>query len=149
MVPKFTLVPSALFSEERAGELLSEVVLPNPGEPLSYLSVPEYGSVLIYQGDVPEVFNMLQQLPRLRDYNKLIASVKDGHLYLAVAQGSSLLLCNCYRAVDFTTAEYYIFSALKHFQINPEISTLYFTSPLSQQQMISLCSYFKSAETLL
>ena len=62
---------------------------------------------------LPELYFMLKQLPVLADYNKILASYMDGHLYLTVAQGKSLLLCNSFQAPDFTTAEYFIFLALK------------------------------------
>lgn len=148
MAPKFTLVPSEFFSEERAGELLSKVVLLDQGEPLLYVEVPEYRSTLIYSGQMPEIYAMLRLLPGITLYNKILAQIRDGYLYLAIARGDSLLLANCYKAADFTTAEYYIFSALKSLQINPEISTLFLAAQVTHPQMISLCSYFKSVEVL-
>ena len=40
----------------------------------------------------------------------------DGILYLVIAQGKSLMLCNTYQAPDFTTAEYFIFMAMKELE---------------------------------
>ncbi|MGN0188194.1 MAG: DUF3822 family protein, partial [Candidatus Cryptobacteroides sp.] len=68
----------------------------------------------------------------------------DGRLYLVVAQGRNLLFCNSFEAVDFTTAEYFLFLVLNRLQLNPEVSTVYFRSPLEASHEESLCRYFKS-----
>lgn len=149
MTEKFTLVPSEFFSEETARETLSEVVLLEEGEPLSFLDVPSCQAVLVYAGRRPAVYDMLMSLCKIRHHNKIIASVSDDVLSLVVAQGDRLQFCNCFKAGDFTTALYYIFMVLKKLQINPEISTLYFTScNVSQERLTSLFRYFKSAEIL-
>ena len=70
----------------------------------------------------------------------------DGHLYLAVSQGKTLLLCNSFVAQDFTTAEYFIFMVMKKLQLNPEMTSIYFRTPLDEGQESSLYRYFKSVE---
>ncbi len=96
----------------------------------------------------PELYYMLEQLPDLQDYNKILASYMDGYLYLTIAQGKSLLLCNTYAAADFTTAEYFLFLAMKKLQLNPEVSTVFFRTPLLDDQEMSLYRYFKNVEQL-
>ena len=91
---------------------------------------------------------MLNQLSEIQDYNKILASYMDGHLYLVIAQGKSLLLCNSFQAPDFTTAEYFVFLALKKLQLNPELSSIYFRTPLTEEQEFSLYRYFKNVERL-
>ena len=68
----------------------------------------------------------------------------DGWLYLVIAQGRSLCLANVFRAQDFTTAEYFIFLSLKRLQMNPEVSTICFRTPLDMEAEMSLYRYFKS-----
>ena len=149
MKSKFTLVPSELFSEESARELLSEVVLLEEGEPLSFVPVSSCGAVLIYAGESrPPVFDMLLSLCKISDYNKILASFTDDCLYLVVSQGKDLKFCNCWQCKDFTTAEYYIFMVLHKLQINPQVSSVYFATALSQDEILSLLSYFKNVETL-
>ena len=53
-----------------------------------------------------------------------------------------------YQAPDFTTAKYFIFLALKKLQLNPEVSTICFRTPLDEDQEMSLYRYFKSVEQL-
>lgn len=89
---------------------------------------------------------MLDSLESVRDYNKVIAAFADGHLYLVAAQGRSLLLCNVYEAADFVTAEYFIFLAMKKLQLNPEMTTLYFRTPLADEEELSLYRYFRSVD---
>ena len=69
-------------------------------------------------------------------------------VYLTVAQGKSLLLCNSYQAPDFTTAEYFIFLAMKRLQLNPEVSTIAFRTSLTEEEEMSLYRYFKNVESL-
>ena len=47
-------------------------------------------------------------------------------------------------STDFTTAEYYIFLAVKSLQINPEVSTICWLTELEPGQEMSLYRYFKS-----
>ena len=89
---------------------------------------------------------MLDAMKDCPDYNKIIASYADNHLHLAIAQGKSLQIANTFKAPDFTTAEYFIFSALKKLQLNPEISTITFRTPISNEQEMSLYRYFKAVE---
>jgi len=149
MNSRFTLVPSELFSEEAAREILSKVALLEDGEPLSFQDVPSFDAVLIYAGEKrPGIYDILMSLCKIRDYNKILVSVEDGWMYVAVSQGDSLLLCNSFKALDEVTIQYYIFMLLKKFQINPEQTTVYFLDSLSNEMQLSLCQFVKSAEVL-
>ena len=152
--PKCTLVPSHFFDPASARDILGEVVVLGDADEVRYLEVPHYDAVLVYafsskeQPEEPELYRILCQLPSCREYNKILASYKDGWLYLAIAQGGSLQLANAYPAVDFTTAEYYIFLALKQLQLNPELSTICFLSLVESEDELSLYRYFKNVEQL-
>lgn len=149
MAPAFTLVPSELFSEGTAREALSKVVLLKEGEPLCFENIPPYDAVLVYSGDKrPPVYDMLLSLCKISDYNKMLLSLKDGWLCVTMAQDNRLQLCNCYRAVDETTAVYYILMLLGKFQINPVQITVYFMEGLTGSLQLTLCQYVKSAEEL-
>ena len=91
---------------------------------------------------------MLRQLYSLPEYNKIMASYKDGILYLIIAQGKSLMLCNTYKAPDFTTAQYFIFLAMTKLQLNPEVSTISFRTELAEEDEMSLYRYFKSVDLI-
>ena len=95
---------------------------------------------------LPEMYFMLRSVLDLQDYNKILASYMDGILYLVIAQGRSLMLCNSFQAPDFTTAQYFIFLALKNLQLNPEVSTICFRTPMSEEDEMSLYRYFKNVE---
>jgi hypothetical protein len=97
---------------------------------------------------LPETYYMLKQLSEISEYNKILASYQDGSLYLVIAQGKSLLFCNTFKAPDFTTAQYFIFLALKRLQLNPEVSSIFFRTPLDPEQEMSLYRYFKNVEQL-
>ena len=169
--PKVTLVPVNFFSPDRAAEMLGEVVKLFPEDVVEYVEVPQLASVLIYSNMIgeslskvicetvrktdgtkarilPEVYFMLQHLASMNEYNKILASYIDGILYLVIAQGKSLLLCNSYKAPDFTTAQYFIFLAMKKLQLNPEVSSIAFRTNLEEDEEMSLYRYFKSVERI-
>ena len=169
--PKCSLVPEAFFAPSEARSMLSEVVALRESDIVSHVAVPEWGAVLLYSNSMdeslsrvisqtvlttsgepapvyPELYHILKCLPGCREYNKIMASYRDGTLHLAVAQGRTLQLANVYKAVDFTTAEYYIFLVMKTLQLNPEVSTICWRTPLAPEEEMSLYRYFKAVEVL-
>ncbi len=169
--PKCALIPSHFHHPLHVRQNLAEVVNLGNDDAVDYVEIPEQASVLLYSNSIgetlsrvmsetvlktdgsktaplPELYYMLRQLPGLQDYNKILASYMDGRLYLVIAQGKSLLLCNSFSAQDFTTAEYFIFLCMKKLQLNPEVSTISFRTELSEEQEMSLYRYFKNVEQL-
>ncbi|MBO5634651.1 MAG: DUF3822 family protein [Bacteroidales bacterium] len=170
--PKVALVPSGFFDPASAREVLSRTASLDEEDKVEYISLPEYSAELVYslsasspsQTDLsssdapftqseakdllPELYYLLKKLPELKDYNKIAASYGDGVLSLAIAQGENLLLANTFQAADFTTAEYFLFMAVRKLQLNPEVSTIHFMTPLSGEEEMSLYRYFKTVETV-
>ena len=169
--PKCALVPQQFHKPEISRQILSQVADVTDSDPVEYVSVPQFASVLVYSNAIgeslsrvisdmvlrtdgsrtaplPELYHMLQCLNLISDYNKILASYKDGYLYLVIAQGNTLLLCNSYQAQDFTTAEYFIFLAMKKLQLNMEMSSVYFRTELAEEEEISLYRYFKNVEQI-
>ena len=171
LTPKCALVPESFFRPEAVRTLLSDVVSLEPSDATGYVRIPELGAVLLFSNSIgeslsrvlsqtvltasgaqapvlPEMYYILKSLPDCEDYNKVVASYRDGYLHLAVAQGRSLLLANVYAAPDFTTAEYFLFLALKRLQLNPEVTTVCFRTPLAPEAEMSLYRYFKAVVEL-
>ncbi len=169
--PKCALVPVHFHHPLLARQNLSEVVELEASDVVDFMELPEHAAVLLYSNTIgetlskvltetvlrldgtkasplPEFYYMLKNLSGLHDYNKILASYADGYLYLVIAQGKSLMLCNSFRAEDFTTAEYFIFLAMKKLQLNPEVSTITFRTSLSEEQEMSLYRYFKNVEQI-
>ena len=150
-IPKCTLVPTRYFDEKDPRCFLSELMPLDDDETVETVHIPEYDAVLVYvrnSDDTPEMYSTLRDLSKCREHNRIVAGIKDGFLYLAIAQGGSLLLCNVFPASDFQTAEYFIFSSVKSLQLNPEVSTICFRSPLSQEEELSLYRYFNLVERI-
>ena len=169
LTPKCTLVPVGFFDPATAREALGQVIHLTPEDEVKSVQVPQWDAVLLYsepedgryskiitKQDIsgepeeakPEMFHILRDLEQCREYNKILASYAEGYLYLAIAQGNSLLLANVYAAQDFTTAEYYIFLAMKSLQLNPEVSTICWRMPIGPEEEMSLYRYFKAVELL-
>ena len=167
--PKVTLVPEQFHEEKNSDNSLRNVSDLAEGDAVLSVPIPEFAAVLIYSNSIgetlsravsetvldkdankscplPEMYYMLRSVLTLPDYNKILASYMDGILYLVIAQGRSLLLCNSFHAPDFTTAQYFIFLAMKNLQLNPEVSTITFRTSLSEEDEMSLYRYFKNVE---
>lgn len=150
----FTLVPTNFFDPASARQTLSELGPVAETEEVKYTTIDEYNAVLIYQNEdgidssVPPIYQLLRRLPECGEYNKILCSIVEDRLYLAIAQGKSLLLANSYQVQDFTTAEYFIFLAMKSLQLNPEMSTICWLSELGAEDEMSLYRYFKSVVLL-
>ena len=166
---KFSLVPTGFHAPEATRQMLAEVVALDESDHVDYVEVPQFGAVLLYSLSLsgtrpkvvsetvvctdgtkgrllPEAYYMLSAMADIPDYNKIVAAYMDGWLCLAIAQGKTLMLCNSFQAPDFTTAEYFLFLAMKKLQLNPEMSSIYFRTHLSEEQEMSLYRYFRSVE---
>ena len=171
LTPKVALIPEPFFNPEHSRAALEETVAIEPSDLVEYVEVPSLASVLVYSNSIgeslskvmantvlpssgvpakvlPEMFYLLRELEGLTEYNKIAASWADGWLHLVIAQGKSLSLANTFRAPDFTTAEYFLFLAMKKLQLNPEVSTVCFRTPLTPDAEMSLYRYFKSVSRL-
>lgn len=151
----FTLVPSTFFNPAEERSALAEVAELRDTGIVDHIDIPQYDAVLIYDkmdGDssvsVPEMAAILELLPACREYNKIICSMTGNCLNMAIAQGKNLLLANCYKVQDFTTAEYFIFLALKSLQLNPEVSTICWKGSLDAEDEMSLYRYFKAVDRI-
>lgn len=149
--PKVALVPSAFFDPASAREVLSRTVELDQEDKVEYISLPEFSAELVYSlsdEDYPEMYYLLKKLSEIPEYNKILASYGDEVLTLVISQGDNLLLANTFQVADFTTAEYFLFMAVKKLQLNPEVSTVSFMTPLSGEEEMSLYRYFKAVESL-
>ena len=150
----FTLVPTNFFNPDKEREALAGVARLGEDCAVRHIDIPQYDAVLVYSVDgdsvvsAPEIAGILDKLPDCPAYNRILCSLRDGRLTIAIAQGKSLLLANSFAAPDFTTAEYYIFLAVKSLQINPEVSTICWTTALDKSEEMSLYRYFKSVIVL-
>ena len=168
---KCTLVPEQFFDSKEAGRMLSDVVKTGDNDIVDYIRVEQFCAVLIFSNSIgetlsraisqsvltedgfkarvlPEMYYILESLEKCPEYNKIVASWADGYLHLAIGQGRNLMLANIFKAPDFTTAEYFIFNALKKLQLNPEMSTITFRTPLGEEEEMSLYRYFRSVEKI-
>ena len=169
--PKTSLVPEQFHNPDEGTHMLGTVADLDKGDVVTSVPVPEFSAVLVYSNTIgetlsravsetvldmegmktqplPEMYYMLRSVLELPDYNKILASYMDGVLYLVIAQGRSLLLCNSFQAPDFTTAQYFIFMSMRKLQLNPEVSTITFRTPLSEEDEMSLYRYFKNVEQI-
>ena len=155
LTAKCTLVPSNFFDESGCRASLADVVRLEADDVVKYVEIPQCTGTSISEnnvsgeeGPLPELFFILRDLGRCTEYNKILCSWLEGRLFLAIAQGRTLLLANTYEAADFTTAEYYIFLAMKSLQLNPEVSTICWRKSVGAEEELSLYRYFKAVEVL-
>jgi len=171
LTPKVALVPEAFLDPAAARAALEEVAALSEGDFVETVPVPFLASVLVFSNSIgeslskvlsqtvlptsgvpvrvlPEMYYLLQELECLTEYNKVVAAWHAGWLHLVIAQGKSLRLANVFAASDFTTAEYFLFLSLKQLQLNPEVTTVCFRTPLEPEHEMSLYRYFKAVVQL-
>ena len=171
LTPKVTLVPEAFLDPAGLRAALTEVTTLDKNDWVESVPVPSLASVLVFSNSIgeslskvlaqtvlttsgepvqvlPEMYYLLRELEGIPEYNKIVASWQDGWLHLVIAQGKSLSLSNVFQAPDFTTAQYFLFLAMKRLQLNPEVSTVHFRTPLNPDAEMSLYRYFKSVVQL-
>ena len=149
---KFTLVPESFFDKEKTYQILSEAVRLGETDKVYYKELPEQKAVLVYaaesENDLPPVAGLLGALGRITDHNKVAAAVNEGTVSIVLAEGDRLLLANAYPAPDAVTAEYFLFAAMKQFQLNPQITTVYFLGDAPRELLNDLFRHFKGVERL-
>jgi len=118
-----------------------------------YIELPEYKAVLVFDKEqdekaVPAVADLLHLAPTISEHNRVLATLEGGYVHIVIADDRRLLLCNSYHASDNITAEYFIFAAIKQFQINPEVTTLFFLGETPMEIRDDLFRYFKGVELI-
>ena len=169
--PSVTLVPSDFHFPGNERNLLASVAAVSDDDSVFCEPVPDLDAVLIWSSGpesplagavvqtlklsgcqkvrvLPEVYRLLRHIPLVQQYNKVLCSYDGRVLCLVIAEGKSLRLCSTFRADSFTTAEYWIFDAVKSLQLNMEMTDIFFATPLSEEEEISLCSYFRSVDII-
>ena len=150
---KYTIVPASFFKKESLYQILSEAVQLSEQDKISYKELPQYKAVLVYayKGDkniAPEIAGLVEATRLIKDHNKVAATYHDGFVNIAIATDKKLLLANSYPATEAVTAEYFIFAALKQFQMNPQVTTIYIGEPVCGEMTDDFIRYFKGVETL-
>ncbi len=171
LTPKVTLVPDPFLDPAGARKALAEVANIRDTDFVETVQVPSLAATLVYSNSLdeslskviaqtvlptsgtpvrvlPEMYYLLRALDSLTEYNKIVASWHAGYLHLVIGQGKSLCLANVFAAPDFTTAQYFLFLSLKRLQLNPEVSTVCFRTPLEPESEMPLYRYFKAGVQL-
>lgn len=144
----YTIVPSSFFSKDNARKILAELVPIQKEDKVNYQELPEHGAVLVYCGDtVPPIATLIGRLRSVKEYNRVLFLFDGEAIHLAVGEGERLLFANSFPANDFVTAEYFLFASLKEFQINPDVTTLYYEGELSYECREELFKYFSGVES--
>lgn len=141
------------YEPSSARAMLVETVDIDDDDVVSAVEEPYFGAVLIYahreaERALPELHFLLKSAESLQEHNRILASYDGERLYLVVVEDAVIRICNSFKAQDFTTAEYFLFMVLKKFQMNPEMSSIYFRTHLTDDQKLSLYQYFKAVEQI-
>lgn len=149
---KFTLIPEGYFPPDvKAEDLLSKVVVLEKSDSVKKLELPCYKAVLLYAGDeaaARRLADMVEAAAALDCYNKVVMHVDGKTADIVLAAGDKLLLCNSYPAADPVSAQYFLFAALRQFQINPEVTAVHFFGEAGDTIKGDLFRHFASVEML-
>ena len=149
---KYTIVPASFFREHDLRNILSQAVQLEESDKADYQELPEFQAVLVYAtarfGKAPVVLDMLRSISGIDEHNKVLAHYDGNQVTVTMAAGNKLLLANTYQASDHVTGEYFIFAAMKQFQINPEVTTVYFYGDAPFEMKNDMFRYCRGVEKL-
>ena len=115
------------------------------------IELPAYEAVLVYTGKDSRariIADIVEVSSRIDKYNKVVVHLGNGFVDIALAEGKKLLLVNSFPAADDVTVQYFIFAALRNFQISPEVTSIYFRGMASESIKEDLFRYFNSVESI-
>ncbi len=157
---RYTLVPTSLFKPEQAIEVLNQLFDVAYLDEVNYTTVQPLDATFIYALPAPvnamvakyqhkakfyvSVIPLLRFIMEQKEYSRALMHYTPTHVNLILMQGERLLLCNAYAIDRFKTAMYFLFFALKQWQLNPKSLSLYITGPLKPLHMKQLCTFFSS-----
>lgn len=149
---QYTLVPEGFFNPGEVHRYLSDALQANLPDRIEYRELPQLKAVLVYvpleEGGLPPVAALLESIPSIEEHNKVALSFDGSAVHIAIATGEKLLLANSYAASDTVTAEYYLFAAMKQFQLNPQVTTVYIAGTPPPEMTDDLVRYCKGVETI-
>ena len=157
---KYTVVPAFFFKEESTYDILSEAVQLSETDKVEYKELPQYKAVLIYidtpstTSSILTIADMIEEASRIGRYNRIVARYtapdedSGGRVDIVLVSGPRLLFVNSFAAQDCVTAQYYIFAALRQFQINPELTAVYLHGEVPFEMREDLFRYFPVVENL-
>ncbi len=148
---KYTVVPDTFFEKGSEKQILSQAVQLEENDKVKYQELPEYKAVLVYvdtRDGKPLIAKILECLPTIGDFNKLVAAYDGKVIDIALATGKELKIVNSYSATDELTAEYFILSVLKRFQVNPKVTVINLLGRTTFKLQNDLFRYFKGVETI-
>ncbi|MDR2584879.1 MAG: DUF3822 family protein [Prevotellaceae bacterium] len=156
--PFFTLIPSSSFVPDKAAYILQSMHSINDLDEVYFYPLPQFDAICIYSVPNSITAPLVKNQPTIRFFSiapLLIQAATPlfGHtrvlfhyqyqtLYLTLMRDKELLLCNAYQAPEFTNALYFLFFALRQWQLNPESLRLYINGQISKQNRQLLHNYF-------
>ncbi|NLA15731.1 MAG: DUF3822 family protein [Bacteroidales bacterium] len=157
---RHTLIPSSLFKPQRAIEVLEQLFDVAYLDEVNYATINPLEATCIYALPAPvnamvakhqhkarfyvTVIPLLRFIMEQREYSRALMRYSSTHADLILMQGERLLLCNSYATDRFKTALYFLFFALKQWQLNPKSLNLYITGSFTPAHMKQLCTFFPS-----
>ncbi|MFY9116615.1 MAG: DUF3822 family protein [Bacteroidales bacterium] len=157
---RYTLIPTKLFTPEKAVEVLNQLFNVAYLDEVNYTTVQPLEASFIYALPAPVnamvvkhqhkakfyagVIPLLSFIMEQKEYSRALLHYTPTHVHLILMQGERLLLCNAYAIDRFKTALYFLFFALKQWQLNPKSLSLYITGALKPLHMKQLCTFFPS-----
>ncbi len=158
ITPKHTLVPSGLFRSTQAAALLKELFVLDDLDEVNYTELPQIGATCIYAIPAPisamifkyqrkavflaHVIPLFHFLASQKDFSRALLYYTPSFIHLILMQGDKLLLCNAYSIDRFTSALYYVFFALKQWQLNPHSLSLYISGAFKPMHLKQLTQFF-------
>lgn len=132
----FTLVPAEISSPQEQERIIRSQFDLSVNDIVRSVELQQYGARLVFssnytdensvprvavEGSFPAIYKYILGLDRINDFNKAVLGFDalSKICFIAIAEGSKLVISNSYRSADFNSAMYFLLEALRQRQINP------------------------------
>ncbi len=155
---KYTSIPLSNFKSEDAGLILGQLHFLEELDEVDIIIDESQEMALIFavnstllntiktiQPDfkvAPSIYPFIKNTRYFPDPNNIFIQYHKGHVHIIVVQGSRLIFCNSFPAMQFNTALYFLMLAVKQSGLKQETFTVVLSGNIREEDVLCLTKYF-------
>ena len=156
---KFTAIPVSNFKEEDAGLILRDLHSLEEIDEVDIIIEEKQEMVLLFAVNstflniiktvqpnfkvAPSIYQMINNSSLFTDTQKLFVQYHKGHVHIVITNGTKVIFCNSFPALQFSTVLYFMILALKQSEIKQEETTVILSGNFTEEDLITLPKYFR------
>ncbi|MDX9782904.1 MAG: DUF3822 family protein [Bacteroidales bacterium] len=155
---KFTSIPLSNFKSEDAGLILGQLHFLEELDEVDIIIDESQEMALLFAVNstllntiktiqpefkvAPSIYPFMKNTRFFPDPNKIFIQYHKGHVHIVLVQGSKVVFCNSFPAVQFNTALYYLMLAVKQSGAKQESFSVFLSGNMREEDVSGLTKYF-------